>query len=475
MKYVIELLDTNNNPLIYCNYELYINGTLIQGLPPKTDKTGRIWFDSSLIEQSNRNSKSIKVTFWNETYLKTLNLETEEIQWMEGMKGIRIKAPNYYIVKPREILNTNNEPQTYKRSYYIVKRGDTLENIEQQTSTDRDTLMYLNDFFEEESLLREGERIFFYRSKKNIQKKLFEPIVNKDQKQRDNSSILKENSKKSNNMPVADKNKDKVLQERSKYSGKPIDRVVSSNQENGYYYNKNTGEFEGAVKNGIGDKNRVFSCSGKRNEEYENSQLLPITHSEFRVSANIVRHETKTSGLECICIAFTARNRAKREKKSIYKLLISGYSSVSKDKKIEMRMVVKEKESLDSRKGLILALLNEEDPTNGAEFWDGTDFLAWGLKNPSGRSHAKFRQYTKITISKPLFDKYVMEQKSVYKSGKVKYSGNYFVIPATVFTDPTNWKNGSFVYITGVNKPPSEGQLEASVVAGHTIFWRVIR
>ena len=53
--------------------------------------------------------------------------------------------------------------------------------------------------------------------------------------------------------------------------------------------------------------------------------------------------------------------------------------------------------------------------------------------------------------------------------------GNYYSMPAAVFTDPKNWDSGKFVYVTGVKKPPSEGQLEATVVAGHTIFWRVIR
>lgn len=62
-----------------------------------------------------------------------------------------------------------------------------------------------------------------------------------------------------------------------------------------------------------------------------------------------------------------------------------------------------------------------------------------------------------------------------YTSGRVKYSGNYFPIPAPVFIDPKNWNNDHFVYITGIKKTPSEGQLEATIVAGHTIFWRVIR
>ena len=74
-----------------------------------------------------------------------------------------------------------------------------------------------------------------------------------------------------------------------------------------------------------------------------------------------------------------------------------------------------------------------------------------------------------------MFDKYVSEQKKHYKSGKVRYSGNYYSIPAAVFIDSNNWNNDQFVYVTGVKKLRAEGQLEATVVAGRTIFWRVIR
>ena len=48
-------------------------------------------------------------------------------------------------------------------------------------------------------------------------------------------------------------------------------------------------------------------------------------------------------------------------------------------------------------------------------------------------------------------------------------------MPAAVFIDSNNWNNDQFVYVTGVKKPRAEGQLEATVVAGRTIFWRVIR
>ncbi|WP_187386288.1 hypothetical protein [Aggregatibacter actinomycetemcomitans] len=491
--YAIEFLGINDEPLAYCNVEISINGYLLSDLPLQADQNGRWIFHPSLVEQEGE-ERLIKVVFWNDQYPKTEHSEVPAFTWLKGKKVARLRVYNIYEITPRTIPNEKGDPATYKRPYHIVRQGDTWEIIEKEAGVNRYALIWENGLDEAtpiSSLV--GKKIYFPKGIRK-QKTEIKKASSSESKKSENKSSTNDkpidNKKKSvptSEQKVEDKQKAKqppvegkkeetqVMQGRSESNGKPVDTVIGSNRENGHYYNKKTGEFEGEIKDGIGSRDRVFSCIGKKDENYENSQLLPIKHSEFRISANIIRHETRTPGLECICIAFTARNKAKRDKKSIYKLLMSGYSSVPKGKKTEMEIHIKDRLSLDSRKGLILALLNEKDPTNGAEFWDSTDFLAWGLKNPSGESHAKFRQYTKITISKSIFDQYVMEQKKHYKSGKVRYNGTYYSIPATVFTDPSNWKSGNFVYETGMKKPPAEGALEASIVAGHTIFWRVIR
>ena len=56
-----------------------------------------------------------------------------------------------------------------------------------------------------------------------------------------------------------------------------------------------------------------------------------------------------------------------------------------------------------------------------------------------------------------MFDKYVSEQKKHYKSGKVRFSGNYYSILAVVFIDSNNWNNDPFVYVTGVKKCVQRG------------------
>lgn len=492
--YAIEFLGAKEEPLAHCYVELSINGYPISESPLRADEKGRLVFHPSLVEHD----ALIQVVFWNEQYPKTEHSKVPEFSWAKGKTIVRLRAYNSYEITPRAIPNENNEQATYRRPYHVVKQGDTWDIIEKEAGINRYALQWENELDDATPLnTLVGQKIYFPKGTRK-QKPTSKPAVT----EKTSSSESKKSESKSSNhdKPIDNKNKsvpaseqkaeekqkakpavedkkeqEQVVQERSESNGKPVDTVISSNQENGYYYNKNTGEFEGEIKDGIGSRDRVFSCIGKKDGNYENSQLLPIRHSEFRISANIIRHETKTPGLECICIAFTARNKAKRDKKSIYKLLMSGYSSVPKGKKTEMEINIKDRLSLDSRKGLILALLNDKDPTNGAEFWDGTDFLAWGLKNPSGVSHAKFRQYTKITISKSIFEQYVLEQKKHYKSGRVRYNGTYYPIPATVFTDPSNWKTGNFIYETGVKKPPAEGALDASIVAGHTIFWRVIR
>ena len=119
-------------------------------------------------------------------------------------------------------------------------------------------------------------------------------------------------------------------------------------------------------------------------------------------------------------------------------------------------------------RGILQAQLNLSDPTKGATHWDGTDFLAWGLNNPQGRPHAKFREYKKITIPKAIYDAYLSANLNKYPSGKVSYGGKSFALPAKVYLDKNNWITGSFVYSTGAKSAQS---LLATVTASNSHFW----
>lgn len=251
-------------------------------------------------------------------------------------------------------------------------------------------------------------------------------------------------------------------------------KSASTRRQNGHYYNLATGLYEGKITNGVGDVNSVFACDGKKGNGFLNPKKVAMKHKAFAECAKVVAHESGTATNECIFIAFTANNYAKRVKKSLHTLLMSTYSTMPKDQKTPLPDTPADgnenpKYGL-ARKGILQVLLNQKDPTNGATHWDGTDFLAWGLQSPyGGKPHAKFREYKKITIPKAIYQKYLEGTLKKYPNAKVRYSGVYYSIPDEVFNNKKNWATGDFVYNTGAK---SSQTLTATVTAGHTIFWR---
>lgn len=250
---------------------------------------------------------------------------------------------------------------------------------------------------------------------------------------------------------------------------------------NGHYYNIETGLYEGKITTGKGSLEDVYACKGKISDtDFIAPQNANITHQKFQECARVVSHESGTATIECIYIAFTANNYAKQTKKSLHSLLMSGYSTMPAGTKTPLPDQPGNGKKEDpkyslARKGVLKVCLNEEDPTNGATHWDGTDFLAWGLTSPykkpdgSFKPHAKFREYNKIIIPKSIFDSFLAGTLKEYPKGKVKYSGTLYDIPATVFKDNKNWISGNFEYVTGVK---SKLSLTAKVTAGHTVFWK---
>lgn len=210
----------------------------------------------------------------------------------------------------------------------------------------------------------------------------------------------------------------------------------------------------------------------KKEFDYQRSksQELNVKHSEFAVVANVIRQEggTSTDAEELLWIAHTANNAAEESDMSLYKKLNTGYSSVAKADKTQLATSNNSSSAIWARAAAIDVYLGGKDPTGGATLWDGTDFLAWGLKSPDGTPQNKFEEYNKITIAKDIYNNYLKAQTAAYGS-QVKYYGVKYNLPAAVFTDKANWKTGDFNYSTGVKKPKS---LVATGSQGQTIFWK---
>ncbi len=178
---------------------------------------------------------------------------------------------------------------------------------------------------------------------------------------------------------------------------------------------------------------------------------LGITHTQFKIIANIVRQEAGSADPEeNRWIAHTANNEASATHVSLYDLLQSSFSSAPDDVKANgMAPTDSSDRANAARAGVSTVFAGGPDPTGGARRWDGTDFLAWGLHGPGGRSHAKFRQYATIDIDNTTYNAYEAAQTARWGSS-VPYPSGRYTIPAAVFTDPANrTANGDFHYVTG--------------------------
>lgn len=290
------------------------------------------------------------------------------------------------------------------------------------------------------------------------------------------------------------------------------DKILSNIEEDNaeYIYYTKEGEFLG----GKDDSKKIYLTTqteydkAKEKNEWKlinlEEKLLKendkeISNSEFRYICYIVKHEAGTIDLEELkCIAFTSYNRSKKVNKKWKNLLSTSYSSVPSKKEMDNEKGNKNKLT---RKAVIDVLTGENDITDGAEFWDRTDFIVWGVSetNPYNKTgQNKFKEYKFIEIPKSIYDKYLGAQSSsaIYNETE-KYCHNeetdtgthqHFVkerkkgkeivyenkikydIPEAVFKDENNWKTGDFYYETGVNATYG---IVATIASGKSIFWKL--
>ena len=94
------------------------------------------------------------------------------------------------------------------------------------------------------------------------------------------------------------------------------------------------------------DDGKVFVATGidtskTGRERFTLRVDLNVTHSQFRIASNIIRHESVDGNkLEVLYIAHTVHNRARELSSDIYSLLMTGYSSVPLSLKREMKMYI---------------------------------------------------------------------------------------------------------------------------------------
>lgn len=194
----------------------------------------------------------------------------------------------------------------------------------------------------------------------------------------------------------------------------------------------------------------------------------------FSVVNNIIKKQVITS-----------KNHSNSLEQKWKTLMASGYSSVTN--KTSLLDSTKTAEANLARRAVIYVLEEHDDITDGAEFWDGTDFIAWGLETtPKGiKKHTKFRQYKFIEIPSTIYNSYKSNHSSsirysedghtssmphnpaethTHKDGKIHYK-----IPAEVFKNNLT-STGDFQYDTNVSTTYG---LTATLSAGESIFWKL--
>ncbi|HEY8366215.1 MAG TPA: hypothetical protein VIL57_03615 [Bacteroidia bacterium] len=234
-----------------------------------------------------------------------------------------------------------------------------------------------------------------------------------------------------------------------------------------HYYNRE-GEFVGAFD--LMNPNVAF-IDHDFNTGRDTIIEFDMTAREFHIIAKIIRLESlRGDADEVLYIAHTVNNRAKQLGTTMYNLLKSGYSSVKSYHKTELSPLDTSYGARNARAAVLDVLLGNPDPTMGATFWDGTDFLAWGLHSPNGTPQNKFEEYYCIEIPEHIYQAYLYNHLLRYKEQIVTYSRRTYEFPAEVFVRPENWKENCFEYNTGSRSPY---RIEATATAGFTIFWKM--
>lgn len=210
---------------------------------------------------------------------------------------------------------------------------------------------------------------------------------------------------------------------------------------------------------------------------------MSLPPDQFRIIANIIKKEgASNDAQEYLWLAHTANNQARARNRSLYSLLMSNYSTVPNSEKTELPDSDRSVTAEAARAAVRNVVDGGADPTGGARFWDGTDFLAWGLNSPNSTPHNKFEEYSSISISAPVFNIYLTSNRDRYGES-VRYGRRRYSLPADVFDDSANWypkdlpplppnmnrSIGFFLYLTNLGG----SGLAATGSYGLSIFWKL--
>ncbi|WP_239689765.1 hypothetical protein [Rodentibacter caecimuris] len=287
--YSIEFLDNERKPIVYCHFELYINGSLVTSLPPRADNNGKVWFNKELVKSTTMVHKVLELVFWSEKFPRTQHSTTDRFVWPEGKTSIKALMPDTYIIKTRALANENDEEQDYERAYYLVRQGDTWDSLEVKLGGDAvEALMFYNRMIYSDKLV-EGTKLYYplgFRMRnapyQQVLKKKKESEKSEKKTEQKQASSEKENSQ--------DNKKNSTIEQRSTANGKPVDVAISPKKYECFCHRDFTVE---EVKN-IVHRLRDFEPNVKRALGYSlfsakncNIPISEATYENFTKELNI--------------------------------------------------------------------------------------------------------------------------------------------------------------------------------------------
>ncbi|OOF60663.1 hypothetical protein, partial [Rodentibacter sp. Ppn85] len=246
--YSIEFLDNERKPIVYCHFELYINGGLVTSLPPRADNNGKVWFNKELVKSTTMVHKVLELVFWSEKFPRTQHSTTDTFVWPEGKTSIKALMPDTYTIKTRALANENNEEQDYARAYYLVRKGDTWDSLEVKLGGDAaEALIFYNRTIYSGSLV-EGTKLYYplgFRTRnvfsQQVLKKKKESEKSEKKTEQKQASSEKENSQ--------DNKKNSTIEQRSVANGKPVDVTLPKEGGCFCYRDITPDEFHQIIKN----------------------------------------------------------------------------------------------------------------------------------------------------------------------------------------------------------------------------------
>jgi hypothetical protein len=230
--------------------------------------------------------------------------------------------------------------------------------------------------------------------------------------------------------------------------------TVVCTKSNGFYYNQNTGKYEGKLTTKQGNLNDVYVCIGKIGEgeqaQFVGAVKLEITEPKFVLMAATIYGESSAYAINDMTEELAHEMSAIASVLKKNHVAYGGTSTqahVFKNASLEARNGTKKQLAVAAA---INSLMNGPDFSNGATNWDGQEQSLY--KDADKRAHASGFELHKNTMGWKISDE-------LYLKWKTAVGSNFVAPQISVATHGANANKIRFV---------------ATAVYNKTIFWSVV-